>query len=365
MCTKTILVILAYADYSFHLEECSVEERKTNSAGVAGESKMKIQLNGISFEVDKPMIIMGPAISSETEIENLQLEINEETKKHNRMCYSTDLRTLGLIIQNMTIRSSSLTNAKLNDQKEKERVGVTQFAGGRFITCFSHIDHESVPFWASYGEGEKAKKLFLKFRNFAGRFDECINTDCCLIADDKKLFFYSNEYHQTLRNNSLAGQMAGAPQINTEFDIRNCVRSVEMFDVDYILITDEAFEKDYSGEVNLDMSKFSSNPEQVMLEGIRVYRPDCLGRQKSIPWDYEKESRIMCCLEHQESSKYAYIDLRLKPEIFRDLVIVLSPWIDATLEGQVRELIDHSSLPTEIKESIIIEHSELEGTLNL
>lgn len=342
-----------------------MEEKNPASDNTENRKKFKFEFFGLPIVSDQPEIIMGFPVSSAAEIRNLRISISDETKKHNKMCYSTDLRTLDLIIQNMTIRSSSLTSAKLNDQKEKQRVGVLQFAGGRFITCFSYIDHESVSFWASYGEGEKTKKLFLKFRNFAERFSECIFTDYCLIADDKKLFFYSDEYHQTLRNNGPSGQRAGAPQINTEFDISNCVRNVEMFDVDYIPITDEAFEKDYSGEVNLDVSIVSNGSGQTMLEGIRLYEPDCLGRQKSIPWVDEKESRIMCCLEHQESSKYAYIDLRLKPEIFRDLVIVLSPWTDATLEGQVRELIDHSSLPTEIKESIIIEHSELEGTLNL
>jgi hypothetical protein len=308
---------------------------------------------------------MGFPVSSAAEIRNLRISINEETKKHNRMCYSTDLHTLGLIIQNMTLRSSSLTSAKLNDQKEKDRVGVSQFAKGRFITCFSHIDHESVPFWAYYGGTEKSKKLLLKFNNFAKHIDECICTDYCLIAEDKKLFFYSDEYHQTLRNNSLIGQSIGAPRINTEFDTRNCVRNFEIFDVDYIPISDEAFTKDYSGEVDVDVSNFSESSGQTILHGIRAYNPECLGRQKSIPWDYERESRIMCCLEHQETSCYAYIDLRLKPEMFRDLVIILSPWADNELLGEAEDIIKQSSLPDEIKKSIVIRHSELEGTLNL
>jgi hypothetical protein len=341
------------------------EKGKNKDALDIAKSKFRFKINGIPFESDMPEIVIGPALTSKDELQELMVRVSDEVKKHDRMCYTTDVGTVGLIFENMTIRSSSLSNVKLNDYKEKERIGVSQFANGRFITCFSHIDHESVPFWAYYGGNDKTKKVLLKFENFARHIDECINMDYCLIADNKKLFFYSDEYKQTLNNNCDFGQMIGLPQINTDFNICNCIRRLEVLDVDYVSSDSDVFTTDFAGASDIDVSKFSSNSGQTVLKGIKTFKPDCLGRQKSNPWDYERESRILCCLDKQEFSEFMYIDLRLKQEMFRNLVIILSPWADDKLQSQLEDIIEKSTLASEIKKSIIIKHSELEGTLNL
>lgn len=340
------------------------KEKNTDTLNVTSKAKFRGIVNGIPFESDTPMLVMAGALALESDAQKLWVKIEDKVKTYDRMGYTTDVGTVGLIFDNMTMRSSSLSNENLNDSKEKERVGVSQFAGGRFIICFSHADHESVPFWEYYGGSEKSKKVLLKFKNFANRFEECINTDYCLIADNKKLFFYSDEYQQTLRSNCTVGQMSGLPQINKDFEIRNCVRSIEVLDVDYVPVDSDVFTTDFSGVTDIDVSKFSDNPERIVLKDIKIFKPECLGKQKSNPWQYEDESRILCCLEHQDVSEWKYIDLRLKQEMFRDLVIVLSPWADDELQHQLEEIIVKSILEDEIKKSIKIEHSKLEGTLN-
>lgn len=67
--------------------------------------------------------------------------VSEESKRHTIMSYTTELETLKLIFQNMTLRSSSLTNTNLNDTMEKSRVDVSQFAGSRFIACIKKRFH--------------------------------------------------------------------------------------------------------------------------------------------------------------------------------------------------------------------------------
>lgn len=158
--------------------------------------------------------------------------------------------------------------------------------------------------------------------------------------------------------------MIGLPQINMDFDIRNCVRRIEVFDVDYVPTDSDVFTSDFSGTIDIDISEFSSNPEQTVWNDIKAFKPDCLGKQKSNPWSDERESRILCCLNNQEFSEWAYIDLRLRQEMFRDLVIVLSPWDDGELQSQLEDIIKRSILTDEIKKSIKIEKSGLEGTLN-
>ena len=62
----------------------------------------------------------------------------------------SDIDTMNMIFRNKTFRSSSRSNEKLNDAMEKQRIGVEEFDCSRFVTCFSHINHESVPFWTNY-----------------------------------------------------------------------------------------------------------------------------------------------------------------------------------------------------------------------
>ena len=58
------------------------------------------------------------------------------------------------------------------------------------------------------------------------------------------------------------------------------------------------------------------------------------------------------------------MDLRLKPEIYRGLRVMLSPWDDGTLRSKVEEIINNSGLPSDIIESIEIVDSGLKGKLN-
>lgn len=89
-----------------------------------------------------------------------------------------------------------------------------------------------------------------------------------------------------------------------------------------------------------------------------------LGKQKSNPWEYEKETRILSTLSNPTFKEWDYIDLQLHAEMFRGLRIILSPWDDGTLRKQVEEIILSNGLPSDIISSIVIEDSALKGTLN-
>lgn len=317
---------------------------------------IQIQLNGITITSEEaPHLIMLSPVEPGEDVHQLRMKISDDVKRYDRMYYTTDLNAVKFILSKLTLRSSSLTSAKLNDPAEKERVGVEQFAGSRFITCFSHIDHEIASFWGLYGGEIPHERVLLKFRNFANSFAEAIHTNYCLLGDGSKVFFYSDEYRRTIKHNCVAGQMAGLQQLNTDFDIKSCVRSIEMFDVEYLPATDEAFSQDYSGEANIDWGSTSSN--------MKMYKPESLGKQKSNPWDTEGESRILSCLDRTDFDEWSFIDLRLKDEIFRDLIITMNPWAKSTLENKLRDFINSSPLSEEIRASITITHSDLEGKI--
>lgn len=309
-----------------------------------------------SADLEDAFLILGEAYEKGADVNKLNLKISDESKVHPNMGYTTDLDTLKLIFQFLTLRSSSLANANLNDPMEKERVGVSEYANTRFITCFCQMEHECVPFWMYYGKKIRKNKVLMQFKNFASTFEDCIHTDYVFVKDNKKCVFKSEEY------GILVNRQHTDSSIKDEYDLRGEIDSMLMFDVEYVPASSPIFTDNNSGDSNIDLGKVSGQP------GLTVTMKACdltiLGKQKSNPWEYEKETRILCALSGTGVSDWDYIDLRLKPEFFRDLVIVLSPWDEGELHDSVKLAIDSSNLPQEIKDSISIIPSSLTGKLN-
>lgn len=329
--------------------------------------KFQINLSGFKITSDtEPCIILGEVVKDAAFADGLQISVADNVKTYPKMYYTTDLTAFGFIMGKLTLRCSSLTHAKLNDPVEKERVGVEQFAGSKFITCFSHVDHEIVAFWTNYGGKNRTQKILLKFKNFTVDFNASIHTDYALLDGDKKIFFEGEEFYKTINQNCLIGQNMGLTPIHTDYDLRNSIACIDIFDVDYLPANDSTFSDDYSGEAEIDFTNVSndtSSPQ--ILSGIKVFKPSCLGKQKSNPWDYEGESRILCSLKYSDFNKWDFIDLRLKEEIFRDMTVVLSPWLSTDLEDKVKAIIAASPISDEIKATIQIEHSVIEGSINI
>lgn len=331
------------------------------------KSLFQINFSGLKITSDvEPYVILDEVVKDTPPFEGLQISITDKVKIYPRMYYTTDLTALGFIMGKLTLRCSSLTYAKLNDPVEKARVGIERFAGSKYITCFSHIDHEIVAFWTNYGGTDRTHKILLKFKNFTANFHAAIHTDYALLDGNKKLFFESAEFHKTVNQNGPIGQRIGLTPINTDYDLRNSINRIEVFDVDYLPANDSAFSDDYSGKADIDFTKVAANSTDTqILSGIKIFKTWCLGKQKSNPWDYEGESRILCSLKVQDFDKWNFLDLRLKEEIFRDMTIVLSPWLSSDLEDKVKEIISNSPISDEIKRTIQIEHSVVEGSINI
>jgi len=318
-------------------------------------------IGGLAFTAsEEPHIVLGKQVDNGIVVNGLRHIINDDVKNHKKLCHTTSIYNFKLIINNMTLRCNNLASADLNDAMEKQRVSISQYATGRFISCFSHIDHESVPFWVLYGNDIKSK-LFLVFNNFSTILSDVIHFDYCLLDGGTKAFFKSDEYFRTGNTNSqMVGQAFGLTKINEDFDTRNCVESIEMLDIEYLPVDHTAFTDDYSGETRL----FTDNSPDASYIKIKKYQPECLGKQKTNPWDYEQETRILCCLHRQDFKEWQCLYLRLKEEIFRNLIIITSPWAEESLKNEVESIIQRSTLSYDIKSSIEIRNSSLKGTLN-
>ena len=318
--------------------------------------KLKIKLQGISIEADlsDASFFLDEPIGQNTIVGGLNINIAEGTKQYDVMGYTTDRNTMRLIFQNKTFRSSSLSNANLNDTMEKQRVGVSEFASSRFITCFTHTHQESVPFWMYYGKDIREEKVLLQFRNFAINFEKCVRTDFAKVKDDKLCFFRSPEYGSTINSRWFSD--------TTQYDLRACIDSISVLDVEYVSPDSSVFTEDNSGQADIDFGHVTGQENAVVK--LQGFNPTVLGKQKSNPWKYEKETRILCTLSNPTFKEWDYIDLQLHSEMFRGLRIILSPWDDGALRNKVEEIISSSGLPADIISSITIKDTSLKDTLN-
>lgn len=326
-------------------------------------SEFRFNINGLKITCDEPpYVVFGEPVKKNEDNEKLLILISEDAKRYEHLRYTTSLDALKLILGKRTFRSSSLTYANLNDKMEKERVGVSQFAGGRFITCFSHCGSESVWFWSQYGGDDPKRRVQLKFKNFCRNLEEKMLFDYCNVKDEKKCFFNSEEYGKTVNTNGLIGELCGIPKIHEDFDLRAFVDNVQIFDVEYVSVNHEVFTEDHSGVTTISFSDESGvvAPETKM----QAFDSTCLGKQKSDPWKVDEETRIMCCLGNQNFKEWDYIDLRLKDEIFRDLTIILSPWAGEQERCEIEAFVNEWKCNEDIKNSITIVDSSLKGTIN-
>jgi hypothetical protein len=124
--------------------------------------KINLKFSG-SFDLGEVSeMVLIREIKKGENIDELYMNVAPETKSHGNLRHTTTIETLGYIVNSHTLRCSSLSSANLNDEREKERVSVERFAYGRFISCFSHMAHESVGFWSMYGVKERNVQLVLK-----------------------------------------------------------------------------------------------------------------------------------------------------------------------------------------------------------
>lgn len=275
------------------------------------------------------------------------IRINEEVTSHESLRYTTDIGTLSKILKHKTFRCTCLASGHLNDAREKERNGVGKYADDKFIVCFSHDENESVPFWLNYG-GKRSEKVQLCFRNFFISSSlpfckEIANTESGEICIGEEL------YKRTTSNN--VSLMDGKELIRDAF-----VEKIEVFDVKYKSSSDKTFSKNYLESVDLSSIGFGIE---------KVAFPDILGKHKSKPWEYEKETRILCTTSlFTENYQWDWIDLYLYDQVFKNLTIIMSPWDTGTQKRQITKIIRSSSLSEEVKDTISIKESELIRTLN-
>lgn len=305
------------------------------------------------FSLDDINIILTDEKVDDACTSNVTIHIDNKLKQYDCMGYTTDIDTMRLIFQNKTIRSTSLANPRLNDENEKERLGVTEFAPGYFVTCFTHTNQENSYFWNNYGKDVKENKVLLQFKNFALNFKDCINTNFARVKNNKICFFNSREYEGAVNNRKEFEE--------SRYDIGSCINTVEVFDVVYKSKKSKEITQNYSGKADLHLDKITGENNSV--KDVNIYDPTVFGKYKTDDWAIEQETRILSSLLYTKFDKWRYIDLNLYDEFFRGLTIVLSPWDKGSLKEEVEDILNNSNLPSDILNSISIRDSVYKNKL--
>lgn len=262
--------------------------------------------------------------------------ISPEVKKYDWLFHITTFDTLKIIIQNMTLRATSLCNDNLNDQQEKQRKGVEEFAKGRYVICFSHKTSESKKLWKEYSKDNYDNSVRLCFKNFANYLKNVIFIDYGY-ADNKEIptkIYFSNKFKN-----------------NEQSVFQNLISNISVFDIKYRDKDSKEIQKNnsYETDISINGSNFLMN----VCESLN------LGKFKENKWKNEEETRIIIILNNQQYNTPDYVYLRLKDEMFKDLVIMTSPGAREGLKDDVKELISNSKLSSEVKKTITIKESSL------
>lgn len=285
---------------------------------------------------------------------HLKISISSSAQKHVSLLHYCSYETLSCILKYKTIRCTALNSTTLNDMFECKRNDIEKFSGSRFISCFSHCQHEIVPFWYNYGGTAKTQKVALRFDLTNRSLLDYVKTDYCITPSNRKCFFYSDEYHDTINHNGFRANFGHLKPINTDYDLFTCVKTLKLFDMEYLPISNEIFTKN-----NMYKSTLVTQSGNIITTDIPTYTPSNLGKHKTQHWSYEEETRLMCIMDMDNFNRYKYIDLRINPLLFNNLEIIMNPWAYNTFNSKIQDLIESIDISEDIKNSIHIVPSEL------
>jgi hypothetical protein len=103
-----------------------------------------------------------------------QFKASNTCMNYEQLLHYTSFEVLKIILNSQTLKCNNLKN--LNDRLEPNRKGIENYAGAFYVSCFSHNQNETVPFWYMYGgTSPNNRKVLLRFKNFAYVFVVNVN----------------------------------------------------------------------------------------------------------------------------------------------------------------------------------------------
>lgn len=279
-----------------------------------------------------------------------QFKASDSCNQYEELLHYTSFEVLKIILGNRTLKLNSIKN--LNDKAEQNRKGIEELAKGFYIASFCHYPYEIVPFWFMYGKCDNDTKVLLRFRNFSLNIGSAIENDSAWTSDNKILYY---DPCKLFRTN--IGGISCNPINDPAVEGRQTIETIRLFDIEYRLPNDEVFTKNYSSSEGVSFdggNTFIETP----IKDVRS-----VGRYKTINWEYEAETRLQCRMSTLIPPLFDYILIKLNDEVFRELKIVANPWASEEFIQQIQNTVESCSLPDDIRRSISIVRSELDGQI--
>lgn len=241
----------------------------------------------------------------------------------------TNVSSLALILKNRTIRLNSLLNMDDADEvitKNNEYLGKYCF-----VSSWTDLEEESIPFWSQYTEKMTGVRIRLKKCPF-------VQKRICNLPDYCELDRYSYVPEEVWNTKKVI-----------VYSVLDFLRKVEYTD-------DE--DKIYPNVIDF----LTINPDRTFnmtgnFKDINRYKRKCWSFQSEwrysilvFPCDIEK--RLILDLQpHLEDIPFSFIDLKIEDSAFKDMEIVLGPKMNVGDKVIVKCLVEKYCPTATIKES--------------
>lgn len=239
--------------------------------------------------------------------------LESKARNHDYFHHYTNMKTLGLILKNKTIKLTRGNSEKLNDWHEARAKGAPNVWKKTYIACFScegsnnnknktsnidYIDYnsENMAMWGLYGlPSDEAVRISL------GGEDMKLFIKICKDNQDKKeKFIYTDGI----------------------IDEKNAISTDN---IDFIELTDVFYLKSSNQDINTPIQKHINTVLDFGNNNLfdLFQKSDFTGFVKNYAWNYEKESRIILRLKKPIENENLF--LRIPENIIPSFKIVLGP----------------------------------------
>lgn len=239
------------------------------------------------------------------EVSNDKVLTKAEIKalSRNRLFHYTSFRTLKRIIKNKEILFNQIS--RVNDGKEAKLFNNSEVSKLVFVSCFTHLNTESIPMWYIYGKNNKQRngndtvRIEFKFKTtdiISSFIDECRASKN---STDKNIIWW-----KSIRSGI-------HPKIEWYYHIK-------------------------TSDVVYRIQEIEKHP----IKNNEIYSLSSMGRIKRKEWQYEKETRLILVMRTLNSNiSVPNIDYFLIPIKFCNLemiTVTFNPWMESGLKEKIK-----------------------------
>lgn len=232
-----------------------------------------------------------------------------------KLYHYTSLETLALILQNKTLRFTSL--ALLDDPQENMAADISNFGRFYYASCWTSSEVESIPMWNLYASLESGVRISLPFAPFM----PSLSVDERDPLNVKPLVLIGR------------GRTTGNRVCSQNFnEITTLDGFMDFFEMQYTDDKDMLVpclkgkcDKD-AVEINLDKFGHYKNKHWSFQQECRYQINSLFSLDLGSEYDFEQlKSRVDCALKGKAIDIQPFIDVSIYPDCLREMEVVLSP----------------------------------------